>query len=465
LFLGFRTGVRPAFCAEFFLRQARKTGDLPIKLAELPPPASCAWNPFGRLLVIVSINLKVVKGINMKATLAYVLLLATVATATAQKVENDDLYFTSKDRAKLREAAPVMAKNSQTKADRNNEVAEKAQAPDTGLNPTDSYSARNVNPEYTTKGSASKGTSKADYFVEDYTPTGVNDKLGNRYANNSYSGGNNPYSVYSPYSSPYSYGSPYNSFGNMGWGTSMSMGMGGMYGMYPGMMSMSYGMGYGSMYNPWMMGGMGYGYGGYSSMYNPYMYDPFMSMYNPYSFYGYSNYGYNSYGYPGGYGGGAVVVSHDPNNGRTVTHSRRTDRSSSESYVNDGTRSTTTAQTTRTGRTIAGGRTRSAEQTEAYYQRGWRNNTATNGQSANRSNWSNNGYAPSQNSGSAGNHNNAGRSSWSGWDNSGSSSHNGSSWSGGSSSPSRSSWGGSGGGFSGGGGGHTSSGGAHRGRD
>jgi hypothetical protein len=401
--------------------------------------------------------LKGEKGMNMKTKLAYLLLLAAASTAVAQKVENDDMYFTSKDRAKLKESTPAVAKNVQTKQTKKSEVATSDQTPDTGLNPTDSYSARNVNPEYSTKGSTKEASSDADYFVEDYTPTGVNSKLANRDASSTYQGGNNPYSYYSPYSN-----SPYSSFGNMGWGTSMTMAMGSMYGMYPGM-SMSYGMGYGynpMMYDPWMMRGMGYGYGGYSSMYNPYMYDPFMSMYCPYSFYG-----YYSYGYPGGYGGGAVVVN-DRNNGRTVSNSRRTDRSSSENYVNDATRSTSAAVAqSRTGRSIAGGRVRSEEQTDAYYQRGWRNNTGSNGQSSTRSNWSNNGYAPNQNgsqgsSGSADRWNNSGRSS-SSWDNN----NSGSSWStGGSTAPARSSW--NGGGATGGSsGGRSTSGGGTRGRD
>ena len=88
-------------------------------------------------------------------------------------------------------------------------------------------------------------------------------------------------------------------YGGMGYGSgsmmSMGYGMGGM-GMGYGMSSM-YGSGYGMGYSPFMMGGMGIGY-------NPYGMG--MMGYSPYGM-GYSPYGMSMYSpYSMGYGGGYV---------------------------------------------------------------------------------------------------------------------------------------------------------------
>jgi uncharacterized membrane protein YgcG len=330
-----------------------------------------------------------------------------------------------------------------------------------------------VNPEYSAN-PGSQSAPKADYFVEDYRPTGVNGNLNGNYSSNS------PNSAYSYYNNnPYAF-SPYSVYGNAGWG--YPMGMGGMYPMdmygmrgygYPygsgWSMSMSYGMGFG--YNPWMYGGMNsmmMSYGSYwpSSYYGYGMYDPFMmsSMYCPYSFYGYNS-PYSSYYYPG------TVVDNNTINGRNVAYGRRAERSSTEGYQpSDDTRQA--VSTSRTGRALSNARTRSAEGTQAYYERGWKNNTHADGNSSRgttRSFWStqNQGSANNSSSGDTDRWNNSGRSGnslWNSWDNnSNSNSNSGSSWSTGGGT--RSSW--SSGGTSsggGGGGGRTSSGGT-RGRD
>ena len=72
--------------------------------------------------------------------LSLVSLLFTVA-ASAQGIENDDMYFNSKDRAKLNAAKATEVSASIKKS-------KKATVADEAVNPTDSYSARNVNPEY-----------------------------------------------------------------------------------------------------------------------------------------------------------------------------------------------------------------------------------------------------------------------------------------------------------------------------
>jgi hypothetical protein len=392
--------------------------------------------------------LKMVKGmIKMKATLTYLLLLAASAVTMAQKAENDDMYFTAKDRAKLKPVASAVSKSAEQKAVKVVEVKDDA------LNPTDSYSARNVNPEYSTR-SAKPGDAKGDYFVADYTPTGVNGNLNGDYSSsNSYSQYNSPYANPYAYNNPYS---PYSSFSNMGYGYPMSS-------PYASRWSMMYGMNFG--YSPWMNNSMmsfgyGNGYGMYDPFYNPYMYDPFYSsyssMYCPYSFYGYNG-GYGSnYTYPG-----TVIV--DNNNSRNVSHGRRTDRSTSEDYQPSGSRQPSVTQA-RTARSTAGGRMASTDDTQPYYQRGWKNNTGTDGRTTTtRSAWSNT-STDSNTDGTRTNRNSS--SSWNTWDNgSGNSGNSGSSWSSGSSSPSRSSYSGgtSGGGSSGGT--RSSSGGGTRGRD
>lgn len=412
----------------------------------------------------------------MKATYGALLLAAVTFSATAQKAENDDMYFTAKDRANVK----TVAVSSSSKASVKQENAQAVEpGTDAALNPTDSYSARNVNPDYSTN--SGKGSAKADYFVEDYRPTGVNGNLNGNY---SASSPNSQYSYYN--NNPYAY-NPYSSFGT-GWGypaggMSSMYSMGGMYPMDPyGMsgfgypyspygygsrMMMSYSMGFG--YSPWMYNSMAYGY---PSPWSYGMYDPFMmsSAYCPYSFYGYTS-AYSAY-YP--YSSYNPVTVVDSQNGRNVAYGRRAERSTSEQYQSsDGTRPAVTQ--TRTGRTTAtNGRTRATDDTQAYYERGWRNNNNTSsgstGRSATRSYWTSpNQGSNTQPSNSSDRWNNSGRSndgsSWgSSLDNN--NSNSGSSWNSGGT---RSSWsGGNSSGISGGGtrsSGGSSSGGGTRGRD
>src|SRR5688572_26972586 len=84
--------------------------------------------------------------------------------ASAQGLENDDMYFNSKDRAKARAATPKDPSYSASI-----KKTKKASLADEPVNPTDSYSARNVNPEYAARSNSEAAQAdNQDYFVNDY---------------------------------------------------------------------------------------------------------------------------------------------------------------------------------------------------------------------------------------------------------------------------------------------------------
>ena len=170
----------------------------------------------------------------MKSKVALLGLVAFLfsAAGVAQEIENDDMYFNSKDRAKLKALkASEPTYSASIKTDRK----ERQNVVDEEVNPTDSYSARNVNPEYQARSNAqSAQVDNEDYFVSNYRYNNANNfnnwnnNFGNWYgnpwiANNYY----NPYinSWHSPY-----YGSAYDSWGNpwrnpyyqSGWSSSFS---------------------------------------------------------------------------------------------------------------------------------------------------------------------------------------------------------------------------------------------------
>ena len=84
-------------------------------------------------------------------------------SAFAQQIENDDMYFNSTDRQKLRE---LKAKQYAVASARNTErTAEESEE----LNPTDSYSARTVNPEFSSRSNAETATAdNEDYYINNY---------------------------------------------------------------------------------------------------------------------------------------------------------------------------------------------------------------------------------------------------------------------------------------------------------
>ena len=315
----------------------------------------------------------------MKIRVAFLSLLAVSASmVVSAQVEHDDMYFNSKDRTKVQASKPMtlsMSNNDRNSIAKQQEIA-------TAINPTDSYSARNVNPEYISQSKVSSGSAEpAPYFIPDYAPTAVNQNLkGN---NSSYSNYNNSYypynnGMYSAYGSPYNgfypsmyggYGySPYgyNNFYNSGWSSMLSIG----FGMGMGMGGYPYGGYYPYGGSSWSMMSM---MGMYGSPY--YGWNPYYSM----------GMGYSSY-YPH-----TVVVINDNNCNNNVIYGRRPSRSSDTNNAvtyNNRNYAMVTDSQGRVRSSGANGRV-SGDGTTSYYQRGWRSNPETN--SAMRSNWSTSG--------------------------------------------------------------------------
>jgi hypothetical protein len=373
----------------------------------------------------------------MKTKVAFLTFLAaaTVSCAWAQSTEDDDMYFTSKDRVAF--SVTQNASRQAVLASTNSSRITESEVAST-INPTDTYSARNVNPEYVSGSKVgSNSTASVQYFSPNYQPTLVNQTLASNcntcgYNNStSYNGFNNGYgynrfgSFGSPYGmgmSPYGYNSygmmnPYSNYGGYGYSPYSMMGMGN--GFYGSGMSFGFGSGFGNSFgcgSPFGFGNNYYGmnsyYGGYNSFYNPY-----------------------------GYGSSVIVVDN-----RNTSYGTRSSRSTgSPNYYNSN------GQGVSNGRSVAASGTSSA-----YYDRGWRQST----NSTTRSTWDNPGNSGGNNRGW--NNSNSGSSNWGGrqssWGNNNNSFNNGG-FSGG-----RSSSFGGGGGFSGGGGGSHSGGGGRGGR-
>jgi hypothetical protein len=333
------------------------------------------------------------------ALLSLVSLLFTFA-AMAQGIENDDMYFNSKDRAKLHAAKATDA--SYTASIKKAKKSEAVEVEEESANPTDSYSARNVNPEYEARSNSQTAqVDNEDYFVNNYKFNNAsqfnnwNNNFNNWYSTPWYGG--NFYDPYiSSWNSPY-YGSYYDVWGNpwrnpyyrSGWGSSFSYHWGSSY---------NYG---------W---GMGFGSGNYYNPYNAWAYDP----------YGYSRYGGGWNSYYGGYGypTQVIIVDNDrygPAYGKRVSRSSQGDRNYNAGRTRSYNRDVVNPDSNTGGnRPTTGGRvsnTTTTRQSE-YYNRGWRNQT--------QSTYSN----PNSGSGNSGNTNSRSswesntRSSWSNGDNS-----------------------------------------------
>ncbi|HZB14107.1 MAG TPA: hypothetical protein VE467_13805, partial [Chryseolinea sp.] len=148
-----------------------------------------------------------------KVTLLAVVSMLFTFVASAQEIENDDMYFNSKDRAKVKASKASEASYASIKKTNKQAIPEEA------LNPTDSYSARNVNPEYEARSNSETAQAdNQDYFDNSYQYNNANNfnnwnsNFNDRY-NSPWYGGN----YYDPYinswNSPY-YGSRYDSWGN-----------------------------------------------------------------------------------------------------------------------------------------------------------------------------------------------------------------------------------------------------------
>lgn len=310
------------------------------------------------------------------ALLSLVSLLFTFASM-AQEIENDDMYFNSKDRAKLNEAKANKASYTASIKKPKKEVVQEEEV----ANPTDSYSARNVNPEYEARSNSETAQAdNEDYFVNNYQYNNAsrfntwNNNFNRWYANPWY-GGNYYDPFIASWNSPY-YGSYYDSWGNpwrnpyyrSGWSSSFSYHWG----------------------NSWNYGwGMNFGFGNFYNPYNAWAWSPY---------YGYSPWGnsyYGGWGYPN-------VIIVESGNRYGPAYGKRGSRSSevSRDYVNRSSRNSNRETVTPGGtRPITGGRvgTTTSRQAE-YYNRSWRN------QSQNSSSYDNS-YRDNSNS-------NSGRSSW-----------------------------------------------------
>lgn len=302
----------------------------------------------------------------MKIKITFLSLLAVSAAfvASAQVVEYDDMYFNAKDRAKVQASKPLTLKNISTV----NEVA-------TPINPTDSYSARNVNPEYISqsKVNTSGSEQEAPYFIPDYTPTAVNQNL----YNNSSSNWNN-YNYASAYNNPYfgmmpGYGSPYSNYYPSMWGNSYGHNsFNNFYSPSSSFLSMS--MGYGMGWNNW-----GSSFWGGS---------PFWNNYYGASYY--NNWGWNNNYYPAN-----VVILNSDNYNRNVAYGKRTSRSSDiNNVVSTSNRSSMTTTDSQGRVRGSNGRVSSGDtNASSYYRSGWRTNPETS--TTRSSTWSNSGRSGS----------------------------------------------------------------------
>jgi hypothetical protein len=289
-----------------------------------------------------------------------------LGTAVAQELEYDDVYFNRKDREKQ-------------KALKRSELAviepagKKKNLPDydsdENVNPTDSYSARNVNPEFISRSNSEKAqTDNEDYFVNNYRyyqqsqfnswnnnfnswynnpwysssywASGLNSWNTPYYGGNYYSGFNDPWM--NPWCNPYSYRS--------GWSLSSSYYWGSRWG-YGG--SMSYGWG-----NP---------YGGWGSSYG----------YSPYGGY------YPSYG---GYPSNVILVERNPG----VVYGKRTSRSGGVISSYGTNPSQRTYSNTGSNSRSDNGRIKTQSQSE-YYDRTWRSGSRQNANSGTTDNSSDSG--------------------------------------------------------------------------
>jgi hypothetical protein len=293
------------------------------------------------------------------------LLIAISVSVMAQGVENDDMYFNSKDRAKLNalrgndvDTYSVSAKGSRKAADEN------------ASNPTDSYSARNVNPEYAARSNAQTAqTDNADYFTPNYQYSTArnlnnwNNNFNNWYVNPWYS-----YNYYGP--SINAWNSPYYGYYNAGYSPWYDP-----YWNYNGW-STSFSYYWGNSWN--------YGWGGNYNYWNrPYYMNSWSSMWGP-SFGGYYGYGY---GYGSWYGAPNVILvnnNYTDNQGRHVTTGHRPSRSTwlanQSTTSHNRTRSDNGVTISNNRPTNSGGRSATTRQ-EDYYNRSWRYSAPSNSNS------------------------------------------------------------------------------------
>ncbi len=315
----------------------------------------------------------------MKSKVAFLSLVSLLFTfaATAQEIENDDMYFNSKDRAKLN--AAKASDVSYTASIKKNKKEKEVEAEP--VNPTDSYSARNVNPEYQARTNAETAQSdNEDYFVNNYHYNNASNFNNwnnnfNRWYSNPWYGGNYYDPFINSWNTPY-YGSYYDSWGNpwrnpyyrSGWSSSFSYHWGS---------SWDYG---------W---GMNFGYGNYGYVnpyYNAWAGNPYYGGYSPWGSYSYYGWGYPSH---------VIVVESGNRNG--PVYGKRGSRSGELSRTagsggNNRSYNRGLVDSNDGGRTTTGGRmsTNTSRTQSDYYNRSWRTQSNTNSSYNNQnSNYSN----------------------------------------------------------------------------
>ena len=317
-------------------------------------------------------------------------LIAGISLVSYAQVEYDDMYFNGKDREKLN---AQKEKETDSYALLSGKKSKKTEELYDSSNPTDSYSARNINPEYVSRSNAETAAAdEDDYFDANYQYQYNTASQYNNWNNNF----NSWYSRPSWYS-PSWYGPAYN-----GWNSPY----------------------YSSWNNPWN---------------DPYYYDYYSPYSSPYSYYGGSSwsmsltwgnpYYYNPYSYGPAWGWGSayycrnwyyprttvvVVNNNDYTAGRKVTYGRRSSRGGSPATATTVDRGRTrTAESTYYGSHSGsvGGRTSAPTNTvqrstrqEEYYNRSWRS-SSSNTQGATRTPTTTNtrSSAPTQWSGSGNN--------------------------------------------------------------
>lgn len=365
-------------------------------------------------------------------SLAIITIIIASANVSFSQDEYDDMYFNSADRKEVK-FNENMIKTNAGASEMDSKVVAKNTTNSDVINPTyspteygdleESYSAKNVNPEYIERYKDNpKGTTgtpevaEGDSYYDDYYERAVmpgeteKDSEQVKYAQpSSYYGGYNAMSRSRMYRNPW-----YDPFYGGGFSPGFSMSLGYSFGMMPGL---SMGFGYGS----------GMGYGGYNpyGFYDPYMahmgryndpfspwgYDPF---YSPYAYnsmhrnsmmYGYGGPGYYcpspSYGYGSGYGSTYAVVPTsggskatnssgavaESNTLRAPSYRTRTSRGADQVTGDTkdvpntrralATRSTTNERVSSPNARVASDRDFSRSQNEYYSRNGSRNATST----------------------------------------------------------------------------------------
>jgi hypothetical protein len=286
----------------------------------------------------------------MKAriVLASLLVSMMVVEVSAQRAEYDDMYFRGKDReinkAISADEAFASAKTKKQKKNDEDAMDEVVSDNEDNSNPTDSYSARNVNPEYVSRSNSEKASEdESNYYLEGYTPAPAssNSNFNNSYYNNANWARNSYYA-------------------NNGWNSSYN----GSCGYCDPWMGPGYG---GGFYDPWMTPsyGLGPSYGWRTGWSVSFMYGNY---WNPYGGYGgmYNPYYGGGFGYPGYYGGNNFYYESP----RIVNYGKRPSRHSAvvqpTQRADSRTRTNTTGNVANVNST---NRTRQRQVQDEYYVR------------------------------------------------------------------------------------------------